>query len=337
MARGPEPRPAGAAAPGEAGGNRTRILSPYLGLRLKGRYELIQVIGRGGMSTVFHAVDHVRLGARAGRPDVAIKLVTLAPPHDTAARALIHREAQRMLELIHPNIVRVYDSDHDGDRHFLVMELLRGRTLAAILRDRRGRGLDGPQACGCIRSVGAALAHAHAHGLIHGDLKPGNVFICNDGRVKVLDFGLAQRTVQAPHDDEDATIRLLDQVGALTPRFASPERLDGCPPTPACDLFAFGLLAYMVLSGAHPFQRRTALEARAEGVGPRRPEGLSAHRWRALKALLAFDPAHRPARVEEFTNRFLAQSVLAQAFALPNLRARWRAGAAFLAARRSSP
>ena len=327
MSRRDEP----ASAP--VGGNgRPTVLPPYLGLRLKNRYELIQVVGRGGMSTVFHAVDHVRLRARAPRADVAIKLATLAAPYDGAARELIHREAQRMLELVHPNIVRVYDSDHDGDRHFLVMELLRGRTLSAILKERRGKGLDWAQACGFIRAVGAALACAHAHGLIHGDLKPGNVFICQDGSVKVLDFGLSQRPEAARTDDADATVHLLGLVGALTPAFASPERLEGRAPTAACDLFAFGLLTYVVLTGTHPFQRRDVLAARARGSLPRRPEGLAAHRWRALKALLAFEPSERPDRVEDFTRRFLAPL-----WSLPDLRSRWRAGASLLAARRSSP
>lgn len=334
MPRPSDPKPAA----GEGAG-RHGVLPPYLGRRLKGRYELIQVIGRGGMSTVFHAVDHVRLRARAAQSHVAVKLATLAPPYDAAARELIHREAQRMLELIHPNIVRVYDSDQDGDQHFLVMELLRGRTLAAVLKERGGRGLDWPQACGFIRSVGAALACAHANGLIHGDLKPANVFICLDGRVKVLDFGLAQRPAAAQgenaenrEDGEDSTVRLLDKVGALTPSFASPERLEGLAPSPACDLFAFGLLAYLVLTGVHPFQRRTALEARAAGSVPERPQGLAAHRWRALAALLAFEPSRRPGRVEDFTRCFLARP-----WALPNLRPRWRAGASLFAARRSVP
>lgn len=322
-----------APSPGRAeASGRDSVLPPYLGLRLKNRYELIQVIGRGGMSTVFHAVDHVRLRARAPRSDVAIKLATLAAPYDEAARELIHREAQRMLELIHPNIVRVYDSDHDGDRHFLVMERLEGRTLSAILKERRGKGLDWPQASAFIRGVGAALACAHAHGLIHGDLKPGNVFICHDGGVKVLDFGLSQRPRDARSDDEDATVRLLDRVGALTPAFASPERLEGRPPAPACDLFALGLLTYLVLTGTHPFQRRDVLAARARGSLPRRPEGLAAHRWRALKALLAFEPSERPDRVEDFTRRFLARP-----WSLPDLRPRWRPGAPPSAARRSSP
>lgn len=310
---------------------RPTVLPPHLGTRLKGRYELIQIIGRGGMSTVYHAVDHVRLRARAQHPHVAIKIATLAPPYDGAARSLIHREAQRTLELVHPNIVRVFDSDQDGDTHFMVMELLQGRTLGAVLKEKNGKGLEWRQARGFVQGVGAALGFAHAKGMIHSDLKPGNIFICLDGTIKVLDFGLSQKPdgASVEDEDEDATVRLLEAVGALTPAFASPERLAGAVPSPACDLFGLGLLIYLVLTGAHPFQRRTALEAREAGTVPLRPGGLASHRWHALRSLLAFDPADRPSRVDDFTRRFLSSS-----WTLPNLGAHWRAGAAMLPARR---
>ncbi|MDQ0509456.1 serine/threonine-protein kinase [Ancylobacter amanitiformis] len=282
------------------------LLPHYLGARLKDRYELIQVIGRGGMSTVYHAVDHIRLRGRASQPHVAVKVASMPPPYDHAAHELIHREAQRMQRLVHPNIVRVFDSDHQDDTHFLVMELLTGRTLATVLPEGAGKGLDWPQARRVVEGVAAALGHAHRNGVIHTDLKPGNVFIGGDGTVKVLDFGLAQSTGGGDAHQPDATIRYLDFVGGLTPSFASPERLAGAAPTPGCDLFAFGLLIYMVLCGAHPFQRRNAEEARKMGLQPLRPPGLALHRWRALRALMDFDPAARPASVDAFMTRFLA-------------------------------
>ncbi|WP_029002896.1 serine/threonine-protein kinase [Azorhizobium doebereinerae] len=289
-----------------ARGATPTVLPHHLGTRLKGRYELIQVIGRGGMSTVYHAVDHIRLRGRAAQPHVAVKVASMPAPFDIAAHELIHREAQRMQALVHPNIVRVFDSDHEGDTHFLVMELLTGRTLSKALPEATGKGLDWPQARRVVAGIAAALAHAHAHGVIHTDLKPGNIFIAGDGTVKVLDFGLAQRTGGAGDaHQEDATIRYLDLVGGLTPSFASPERLAGADPTPGCDLFAFGLLIHVLLSGSHPFQRRPADEARRLGLEPLRPAGLAPHRWRALKALMAFDPADRPASVGAFTAGFL--------------------------------
>ncbi|MBA4790881.1 MAG: serine/threonine protein kinase [Rhizobiales bacterium] len=323
MSRAVDPRLARSAAQA-----RPTVLPPHLGTRLNGRYELIQVIGRGGMSTVYHAVDHVRLRARVPQPHVAVKLAALAPPYDEAARALIHREAHRTLDLIHPNIVRVYDSDQDGESHFLVMELLQGRTLGTVLRETEGKGLEGRQVRGVVQCVGSALAFAHARGMMHGDLKPGNVFVGLDGSVKVLDFGLSHGAPQ-PDAGEDSTIRLLDLVGALTPTFASPERLEGADPSPACDLFAFGVLIYLMTSGHHPFQRRTALEAREAGAEPLRPEGLTGPQWAALRSLLQFDPAARPRRMEDFCARFLAEP-----WSLPRIRGRLRLSAPFAPARR---
>lgn len=307
---------------------RPTVLPPHLGTRLKDRYELIQVIGRGGMSTVYHAVDHVRLRARVPHPHVAVKLATLAAPYDAAARTLIHREAHRTRDLVHPNIVRVYDSDHDEDSHFLVMELLQGRTLAAVLRETEGKALEWRQVKGVAQCVGAALAFAHGRGMMHGDLKPGNVFVSLDGSVKVLDFGLSHGAPEA-EPGEDATIRLLDLVGALTPTFASPERLEGADPGPACDLFAFGVLVYVMATGHHPFQRRNALEAREAGAVPLRPDGMSGGQWAALRDLLAFEAARRPSRIEDFLSRFLAEP-----WSLPRLRGRLRLPAPAMPARR---
>ncbi|MGU3492593.1 serine/threonine-protein kinase [Xanthobacteraceae bacterium A53D] len=285
------------------------VLLPHLGTRLRGRYELLQVIGKGGMSTVFHAVDHMRLRGRASQPNVALKVASTPPPYEHAAQALIHREAQRMQAMHHPNIVRVFDNDYDGDTHFMVMELLQGRSLAAIMATSGKQGLAWPLAARIVAGVGAALDHAHAMGVVHTDLKAGNVFICGDGTLKVLDFGLAQRTsaVAAPADLalDDNTAHYLGLIGGLTPTIASPERLEGAAPTPGCDLFALGLLSYVLITGAHPFQRRTALEARALGLEPVRPEGLGQRPWEALRAALAFDQAERPCSVSAFTSQFL--------------------------------
>lgn len=283
---------------------------PPLGTRLKGRYELMRIIGRGGMSTIYQALDHMRLRGRAAHPHVALKLASMPPPYASAVHELIHREAQRMQGLHHPNIVRVFDSDCDRDCHFMVMELLAGRTLAAAMPGPEGKRLDWNHIRHIVGGIGAALSHAHAHGVVHTDLKPANIFLCADGGVKVLDFGLSQRAgsragagPEAP--DEDATVLYLDMVGGLTPAFASPERLEGADPTPGCDLFAFGLIVYILLAGTHPFQRRSALEAWAMGLEPERPEGLDGRRWQALRALMAFDPADRPTSVDAFTTRFL--------------------------------
>src|SRR5271168_2714226 len=110
-----------------------------VGLVLRGRFELMEIIGRGGMSTVYRAVDRLKLRARFAEPEVAIKIVDAGDGMQSDAIELIHREARRVQEISHPNIVEVHDSDFDGHLHFIVMELMKGRTLAAALKERDGR------------------------------------------------------------------------------------------------------------------------------------------------------------------------------------------------------
>jgi serine/threonine protein kinase len=203
--------------------------------------------------------------------------------------------------LSHPNIVEVHDSDIDGHLHFIVMELMRGRTLAAALKEREARPLQMGEAFLLLEQIGSALALAHKSGVVHADLKPGNVFLCRDGRAKVFDFGLAQSGGgTARPGDDDSTVHYLDRVGALTPGFASLAMLRGEAPNPTDDIYGLGLLAYLLLTGHHPFDGKTAEEADAEGLVPARPRALRGRRWRVLRAALAHDPHLRPASVEDF-------------------------------------
>jgi len=278
------------------------------GYALRRRYRLDAVIARGGMSTVYRATDAVRVRARAADTEVAVKVVDLTGPSRDDAIELIHREARRMRDLAHPNIVRVYDSDIDGPFHFIVMELLAGETLAQRLRRAPGAGLPRAAAFGLVERIAAALDYAHAGGVVHGDLKPSNVFLTEDGEVKLLDFGLAFAAGEAAADDDDPTIVYLSRVGGLTPSFAACEMLAGGEPTPASDVFALGVIAYLTLTGRHPFDRRSALDARAQGLVPGRPEGLDRRRWRTLAAALEFDPAARPAAAGGFAEALAAPS-----------------------------
>jgi serine/threonine protein kinase len=304
MTGGDAPPPAedGPAAP------RHRQTIPA-GYALRRRYRLGEVIARGGMSTVYRATDGVRVRARAADTEVAVKIVDLTGPGRDDAIELIHREARRMRDLAHPNIVRVYDSDIDGPFHFIVMELLAGETLAQRLRRTPGAGLPVEAAFGLVAAIAAALDFAHAAGVVHGDLKPSNVFLTAGGEVKLLDFGLAFAAAGAAvADDDDPTIVYLSRVGGLTPSFAACEMLAGGEPTPASDVFALGVIAYLALTGRHPFDRRSALDARTHGLVPFRPDGLDRRRWRALSAALAFDPAARPGGAGAFAAALAAPS-----------------------------
>jgi serine/threonine protein kinase len=270
-----------------------------VGLVLRGRFELVEIIGRGGMSTVYRAVDRLKLRARFSEPEVAIKIVDAGDGMQNDAIELIHREARRVQEISHPNIVEVHDSDFDGHLHFIVMELMKGRTLAAALREREGKPLDRGEAFLLLSQVGSALALAHRRGVVHADLKPGNIFLCRDGSVKVFDFGLAQSGgLLARPQDEDSTIHYLNRVRALTPGFASLAMLRGEAPTPTDDIYGFGLLAYLLLTGRHPFDGKTAEEAEQAGLVAPRPAAFDGRRWRCLRSALEHDPRLRPDNVE---------------------------------------
>jgi serine/threonine protein kinase len=272
-----------------------------VGTLLRGRFELCEVIGRGGMSTVYRALDRLRLRARFAEAEVAIKIVDASGHMQDDAIELIHREARRLQEMSHPNIVEVHDSDIDGPLHFIVMELMKGRTLAAALKEREGRPLKQSETFLLLTQIGSALAFAHRRGVVHADLKPGNIFLCRDGRVKLFDFGLAQSDGACGScDDEDSTVHYLNRVRALTPGFASLSMLRGEAPAPSDDIYGLGLLAYLLLTGHHPFHGKTAEDAERDGLAAERPAGLSGRRWRALREALAHEPLKRPRTVESF-------------------------------------
>ena len=276
------------------------------GTVLRGRFELIEVIGRGGMSTVYRAVDHVRRQARAADPEVALKVTDIGEGYQEDAAILLHREGRRLLELRHPNVVQVHDFDRDGSLHFLVMELLRGKTLAQAMQERESQALERRVALRIVSELGAGLAAVHAADMIHGDLKPGNVFITREGRVKLIDFGTAQPVLPpdyVPAEDESAFF--LRRMRAVTPAYASPGTLAGQAPTPQDDIFSFAVLTYVMLAGRHPFDGRSSAAAMAEGLFPAPPTGFPGGRWMALRTGLAWEAEERPDTALAFAGRIL--------------------------------
>lgn len=275
-----------------------------LGHVLRERFELVEVIGEGGMSTVYRAVDRVGMMAREASADVAVKVIRPDPSMRDEMVELLHREAWLLRRLVHRNLARIYDSDFDGPYHFLVMELLHGRSLATIMNDRQGRPLTPDVSLRIVRSVASGLTHMHELGIIHGDLKPGNVFMTVEGEVKLLDFGTALLLDPPSHHKEvETTAMLLDRVGAMTPAYASLEMLSGRPRAESDDVYSLAVLAYLVLTGGHPFQNRSAEQAQKEGLTPAPPATLSATQWHVLQAGLALKRADRIQTVSEFAQR----------------------------------
>ena len=237
-----------------------------------GRFRIDGTLGRGGMAVVHLAYD---TGLR--RP-VAVKVLTDHGIEDGAFRARFAREAQSAARLSHPNIVQVFDIGEEDGRPFIVMEYVEGETLADVLR--RERRLAPERVAEIARQCCAGLAHAHAAGLVHRDIKPQNLLVTRGSVVKIADFGIAHALDQT---------RLTLTGGIVgTARYLAPEQTDGRAVTTAADLYALGVVMYELLTGRPPHP------------GDSLPELIAAKRTKAVmppRALRSDIPAEMDAAV----------------------------------------
>ncbi len=228
---------------------------------LGGRYRLERVIARGGMGTVWEADDP--LLAR----HIAIKTLDTAIGMDESIRARFRREAVTAAAVTHPNIVATYDTGEDDGVAYIVMELVHGITLRQLI-DRDG-AVPVAEATAIAYQVADALSVAHARGLVHRDVKPGNVLVQPDGRVKVTDFGIAK----AADSGDDELTRTGMVVG--TARYLAPEQVDGRVVDERVDIYSLGLVLYEMLCGKAPFEADTDIAtAVARLTAPPRPISL---------------------------------------------------------------
>jgi serine/threonine protein kinase len=266
---------------------------------LRGRYVIKSVLGRGGTGTVYEAADLYRVDLPESGQRVALKVLHGQIAGKPQLFAELQREFQLLQSLSHPNVVRAFDLDRDGDVAFLTMELLRGLSLTGVLAARNQVRFERAHALAIVRDVGAAVAHAHSRAVVHGDLNPGNIFITNEGEIRVLDFGAAHASLGGPTVSAPP-----DRSPIATPRYASPQVLDGQRPDARDDLYSLACLIYVLLSGRHPFGDKTALGAQEERLRPSRPDGLNGKEWRALRTGLAFDRERRPADIAQWLESF---------------------------------
>src|SRR5262245_4466640 len=241
-----------------------------------GRYHLLQLVGRGGMGEVYAAHDP-ELDRR-----IAIKIMRADTwPNDVGAQRMM-REAQSIAKLSHPNLVTVYDVGSSGGRVFVAMELIEGDTVAAWL-DRKRRSRD--EILRVFILAGRGLAAAHRAGIIHRDFKPQNVMVTPDGRVRVMDFGLAALR-QTLHGSK---ARRITRIGSIlgTPLYMSPEQLCGQSVDPRGDQFSFCVALYEALYGERPFAGNNFAELRAAVLdGIPRPAPLSSRVPARVRAIL---------------------------------------------------
>src|ERR1700680_281411 len=185
------PRDAAARDPAAAGAREVAV-----GDVLRNRYRVRGLIGHGGMGTVFEAVDEYRLSLAAAGQRLAVKVMHTAVTRREELLFELQREFQHLQLLSHPNIVRVHEFDRDGDIAFFTMELLHGAPLSGVRSVRNAPALPRPYAFAIMRDVGAAISYAHLHGVVHGDINPQNIFVTNDGDLRVLDFGASNKLLR---------------------------------------------------------------------------------------------------------------------------------------------
>jgi len=254
-----------------------------------GPYRIEGLLGAGGMGRVYLAQDCTL------RRTVAIKVVDHAR-HDPDALGSLVREARLAASLSHPSICSVYEVGHLGHEPFIVMEHIEGEPLSTVVHRRRALPYD--TALQYERQIVEAVAHAHDHGIVHGDIKSSNIMVAPDGRVKILDFGLAVRHVPLENAAATAETTTPPPPSSCTGTvpYMAPELLRGRPPDVHSDLWALGVVFFEMLAGYRPFRGATAYELAAAILANEQlslPVGVPLPAGRVVERCLATCPADR--------------------------------------------
>jgi serine/threonine protein kinase len=282
------------------------LSSVAVGDVLRDRYVLQARLGAGGKGAVFKALDRFRATLPETHQYVALKVLHAGEDCSEQTLADLRLEFHCSQILSHRNIVNVYELDCDGDVIFSTMELLDGEPLSDIIERFRPATMRKSQAWQLIQQLGAGLAHAHERGVVHGDLKPRNIFVTREGELRILDFGASFTAETSQSEQADHTPNHADHTPNYgTPAYASCEQLEGRRADPRDDLYALACICYELLAGTHPFESRPATLARDYGVSVVRPPGLTSRQWRAMQKGLSWHRAGRSISVRLWMHRLM--------------------------------
>ena len=254
-----------------------------------GRYEVRRLVGRGSVTATYRAFSPEL------QADVALKVIShrfLSQADAAASQHRFHQELQAAASLYHPNIARIFDYGVAENVYYVAMELIDGPSLRDLLSESR-RGLPQDQALQIFRQVADAVGYAHSRGVIHQDIRPGNVLMAGGIRPVVVDFGL----IRVLGDDEMTTA----QFSPRAPIYMSPEQASGQEVTPSADVYSLGVLLYEMVTGDVPFKGSSAARIMVRHIqeAPRPPShlavGLDPRVEAVIMQALAKDPAERPA------------------------------------------
>ena len=280
--------------------NEPEAITIKPGTILNNRFDILEVIGSGGMGTVYKALD--KRDIEAGNSYfIAIKVLNNEFKNSAPLLRALYEETKKTQSLSHQNIVKVYDFDRISNLVYMTMEWIEGAPLDKIIR-RNSLGIKLPEAIDIITQMGNALSYAHNKHIIHLDLKPGNIYFDRNKCIKILDFGIAQKINSSLADNDEPCAPM-----ALTPSYASMELLNDQTPGPSDDIYAFACVCYEVLTGKHPYNRERSDIAFKKRLVPKKIKSLNNQQWKALKKALALQKQNRTESIDKFLQEFNAK------------------------------
>lgn len=282
--------------------NNSVVDQPKLGDLLSERYRLVELIGTGGMSYVYKAIDTFAEKAGDSEPFVAVKILSSEFSAHPDAVTIMQREAKKTRLLAHPNIVQIHDFVLDDSLCYIVMEYLQGETLDQIIKRSKPNGLPKTGVLNILKQITSALEFAHQQGILHSDLKPSNIFITQQQRVKIFDFGVSRGLKQKVdeyavqlHSDEPEY-----EVGGYTPAYASLNMLNQQTHDVKDDIYGLACITYEMFTSKHPYARKPANKAFAEKIKPNKVSKLALFNWKGLEKGLQLEHHQRTESVQQF-------------------------------------